>query len=218
MIKVSYIALTSRRYGARASICLVLVLSAYLLCAAIYAATDLASATRPGTNPAEAPWGAAVAGLRLRVTTNKGNYRLLEAVVCQIEIENTGPRNVWQERAAECLWLYTFDVVAPNGQKSPLTMWSKAIIAWHASIPGSGSRDRDEGLKPGEIRPEHPVALNRAFDMTLDGKYTVTVHRQLTNPMDNSKEITLDSNTVTIMISEPPPENETPTTKHKVWP
>jgi hypothetical protein len=146
--------------------------------------------TVPATTPTTTPWGPTVDGVRIRLVTEKTDYRPLEPISSVVDFQNL--RSSDEDILVAFKGSYDFTVKGPNGKDCPLTLWGQDYVY----------RNTDGELKtakPGDVVSEREQVLNRLFDMTLPGNYTLTAHCGWTGT-DPTKSIELVSNPVTITI------------------
>ncbi len=121
----------------------------------------------------------------------------MEAVLPEVEIQNLSGKDILVGSDGHYSYIVEGpdNFSGPDGRICPKTRWGL--------IGGFRSRLVDVStFKAGTTIPEKGMFLNRAYDMTLDGQYTVTAHRNITDPSDPSKFIDLVSNTETISIGD----------------
>jgi len=149
-------------------------------------------------------WGATVAGCRFSVAADKSSYHVSEPIRLRLILENVGEGRI----SASDFSLtsdYMWDLRLPNGDPAPLTLFGKRRV----SFDDVGSA-RSWGLDPGERRivsvsRSDRMYLNRLYDMTLAGEYTLTVKRRFYPAgaecwKDDWEEVS--SNTIKIVVRE----------------
>jgi hypothetical protein len=146
--------------------------------------------TVPTTTPTTTPWGPTVDGVRIRLVTEKADYRPLEPISSVVDFQNL--RSSDEEILVAFKGSYDFEVKGPNGKDCPLTLWGQDYV--YRNTDGEVRT-----AKPGDVVSEREQVLNRLFDMTLPGNYTVTARRGWTGT-DPTKSTELVSNPVTITI------------------
>jgi len=150
-------------------------------------------------------WGPTVAGCRLSVTADQASYHVSEPICLKITLENVGEGRISASRFRSGLSKdYKFDLTLTDGEPAPLTLFGKR----RASLDGAGSF-ASLALAPGEtdtvtVPRFNRLYLNRLYDMTLAGEYTLTVKRRfLPSGFESVKdweEVT--SNTIRIVVRE----------------
>jgi hypothetical protein len=117
-------------------------------------------------------WGKAIEGQAISIATSKTVYTSGEPIILKINFKNTGHNEVLFVRRLP-LAVYDVTVLMPDGTKAPLTLFGTRRFGSR-----SGGSKIIDSLKPGEqVRSE--IELNRVFDMTIDGKYLVSVQRRV---------------------------------------
>lgn len=165
----------------------------------------LAGATMcsPMTDQKEiAEWGPETRGCRFAVTSERQQYRFDQPVRLRLVLENTSESPVSIVRT-NLMAVYRFDVRLPDGNPAPLTL--------------EGRRQRelptDERsivtMEHGQSDSGGVAMLNRLYDMSLRGEYTVTVYRHVFPPGENTKPVQVRSNTLKIVVHERELETET---------
>lgn len=142
----------------------------------------------------------------LTATVDKPVVNGSEAVMLKFSIKNTTDKILnWGPSARSIFKDYQIRVKKVLKDKegketltiAPLTEYGKAAISiftrrgWYTS------------LKAGEATPEHSLAINRFFDMTMPGTYSVTVHlhANLGGSIDNY--ISSGKNELILLASQP---------------
>jgi hypothetical protein len=140
-------------------------------------------------------WGAAKEGCRLALKTSSRQYRFDEPISVAMTLKNDSNNNVKYE-VAKILMSYKFDVRLPDGGAAPLTLEGKKQRSGYVGIIS-------RHLRPSELITEDIPMLNRLYDMTLLGEYTVTAYRRLVLPTGgDGKEIEVQSNSIKITVTE----------------
>lgn len=141
-------------------------------------------------------WGLPNDGWHLSLVIEEKEYLVGQPIGIKVVLQNIG------QDAAKIPWgggnvLYVIpaDVTFSDGEKCPKTFWGeRETFAPH----GSNSLMK---VAPQESDTITSITnLNRAYDMTLDGKYTIVVHRNLPSRADPNKWIDVVSNPVVITI------------------
>jgi len=136
-------------------------------------------------------WGSVKAGLRLALKSSQSRYRFDQPIVLKMTLKNDGNSNVRIALPDSILEMYRVDVRLPNGAAAPLTLKGKSL--WSMGVTG-------QILKPGELTVDTIPMLNRLYDMTLLGEYTVTVSRLQVYPV-KGKPVEVSSNTIKIAVT-----------------
>lgn len=140
-------------------------------------------------------WGAAKEGCRLALKASLQQYRIDQPISVAMTLKNDSNNNVKFE-VAKILMSYKFDVRLPDGGAAPLTLEGKKQSAGYVGVIS-------RHLRPGELITEDIPMLNRFYDMTLSGEYTVTAYRRLVLPTGgDGKEIEMQSNSIKITVTE----------------
>jgi hypothetical protein len=139
-------------------------------------------------------WGKAVEGQAVSISSEKMAYAPGERILLHVRFKNVGRKEVRVLRA-HSLALYKVSLLLPDGKAAPWTLFGKRQL----DGSGEGSRDVDI-LKVGE-ESRVELELTRLFDLSLDGKYTVSVERAVwvdhvvrsaLKATSNKLEITID--------------------------
>jgi len=156
-------------------------------------------------------WGQTVAGCRLSVTADQASYHVSEPIRLKIIMENVGEGRISASRFGSGLTKdYKFDLRLPDGDPAPLTLFGKR----QDSLNGSRSFS-SLTLGPGEtdlvtVPRFNRIYLDRLYDMTLAGEYTLTVKRRFLpsgfESVRDWKEVS--SNTIKIAVREEIEEKE----------
>ena len=137
-------------------------------------------------------WGPAKDGCRLALKASQSRYRFDQPIALQMTLKNDGNSNVRIGLLDSILDMYRVDVRLPSGAAAPLTLEGKRLWSMGAT---------DQTLSPGEMAVETIPMLNRLYDMTLSGEYTVTVSRLQVYPV-KGKVIEVVSNTIKIVVAD----------------
>jgi hypothetical protein len=141
-------------------------------------------------------WGPISEGCRIGLSTDKLVYEFGESVDVSALVENVD-RDKLEVEGSQARFPYEIELYGPNSDEVPLTLWGKQLMKSHF-----GSRAFDS-LSRGQIRTDTFSTLNRTFDMTLNGKYILIIHRRVPSDLDPSAWINIDSNTVIFEIKVP---------------
>jgi hypothetical protein len=168
-------------------------LSCILLLTVLAAASAIHSAFAGATTePATQPWGETNDGLRARVTANPSVHKAGDPIVCNVELENVGDKDVIIGVRSAGVSDFEFEVIFQGVGEVPLTKWG---LAEQLAL----GRVQSKRIKPGEVYAEK-LLVSRAYDMSLDGTYRIAVHRAISIPGDPSKAIHLESNELSLVV------------------
>lgn len=128
-----------------------------------------------GAGPA-ADWGPVFRGLRMSSSVERARCQTTQPITLEVVIKNTSQEVVFLGGAA--LDYASFDIAVSyigggqsQGGRVPLTRYGQKLFAVF-----DAAKNPPVELKPGEERP-YRFALNRMYDMTLAGTYSVAVNR-----------------------------------------
>jgi hypothetical protein len=121
-------------------------------------------------------WGPNMKGLRMSARLERPRYRAGEPIVVDIVIKNTSKELVFLGFSAEDTASFEIVVSYTGGGltqagRMPLTKYG----TWRFT-PFDASKNIQISLKGGEER-RYRFPLNRMYDMTLDGDYSIVVNR-----------------------------------------
>jgi hypothetical protein len=139
----------------------------------------------------DAPMG----GYYITLTTSHDRYNASDSIDLRVELRNTGRRELAFGIGSS--FPYDVDVLGPDGGPAARTQWGRRPSASFVASEGSHRMGR---LAAGAVVEDDLSMLNREFDMTLDGQYTITVRRRFSSELDSSAEIEVFSNPVVIRI------------------
>src|ERR1035437_309644 len=151
------------RYFAAGSACLVLAVSVLAL-----------SAETKGEEPSQ--WGPQTDGGCVSLKATQSKFRFDQPVALQIVVKNMGDKRLYLLRTG-LLFMYRFDVRGPDGKPCPLTREGS-----REAVGGANGLRDSIGLDPGKSNVSKVEMLNRIYDMSLMGKYTVTAYRTVILP------------------------------------
>jgi hypothetical protein len=150
-------------------------------------------ATPPPMPPAPV-WGQAVGGLRISATANKDRYACGEPVILSVIVQNVATRDVgisYNVPAETDFWI---TVVDRDGTQIPLTRF------------GTRNNPSNSFFRRLLDRPVHPggelkwtLVPSRVADMTLLGRYTITVSHDVVVPGVARR---VDSNPVVVSVDD----------------
>lgn len=143
---------------------------------------------------------------RLSVTADKESYKFGSPVNLTLKFENLGSRSVSVANITRAD-TYEFDLSLPKSvamsdgdmpERSPLTLRGRAMV--HA-MKNHGS-NQVATLDSGKSVVVQIPTLNRVYDMTLTGEYTLVVRRELPSPEEKSESREVVSAPVSIRITD----------------
>lgn len=142
----------------------------------------------------ELQWGPATSGWRLSASLDRDAFKVDEAIHVAVVFENVaGQEQPYGAKGKD--FDYDLDCRDPQGRRMPLSQYGQRMMD-----------NREEGryilhqLPPGG-KLVNDILLSRNVDMTLPGKYTLTVRREVF-PHDGRKEPPVVSNSCTFEIKE----------------
>jgi hypothetical protein len=155
-----------------------------------------AGPTTPAPAPPSPVWGQAAGGFRISATANKDRYACGEPVILSVIVQNVDtrdrefPYDVLQERD---FWI---TVVDEHGKQMPLTRFGTHINPTNGFF---------EASMPRTIHPRGELTWtlvpSRVADMTLLGRYTITVSHQIALP-GNPGPSRVVSNPVVVSVGD----------------
>lgn len=160
-------------------------------------------------------WGPIIEGCRFSIVADHDSYPVGEPIRLRMRIENVGDEVVYLLGSQYDIWQtdgFRFDVRMPNGpvllsesesKPLPLTREGKR----RRELPSSGF---SPPFNPGESAATSVAMLNRIYDMSVRGEYSVTVYWQISLPQSGDKDqpIEVKSNTLKIIVRERKEEEE----------
>ena len=167
---------------------------------------------RPGTaDDGGRAWGKSIAGQAISIATDKAAYAPSQRIVLNIRLKNVGKVDV---RLSRAYVLYDYDVTVllvggrdrnaaydgptgpvqaiPENGQVPHTLLGKVRLE-----SGRGGGHSYPVLKPGQYAAA-AIDLTRLFDMSLEGKYVVSVKRSVLSGGGVAKEATSNELEVTV--------------------
>lgn len=163
-----------------------------LLPSVVMAETDLKSEVK---KPPERVWGKPVEGQRLSISAEKRTYCPGERIFLNICFQNVGQTDV-EITVCRPLGVFEINVLLPEGKPAPFTLKGKR--SYDNSSMGS--------MSARVVKPQEQICtdieLNRLFDMTLNGKYSVTVRRIVWKAGVFQRNLKAVSNTLEITVDE----------------
>jgi hypothetical protein len=118
-----------------------------------------------------------------------------ESIWCDISVANKGQKNVSYEHISDYRD-FIIHVADAAGQPLPLTRFGNTVIAGNS---GELKKVTIKFLAPGENLFRH-YNLARLFDLTVAGKYTLTISREID---DQSEKHVLKVESIEFTVSEP---------------
>jgi hypothetical protein len=142
------------------------------------------------TNQVKREWGQQTQGLALSIMTSNKNFSVEEPIALNISLKNVGKEDTVVPVALP-LALYEIKIKLPNKQAALLTSYGTNAIdnAQEGSVA-------HHILKPGE-ETASVVSLDKIFDLSSKGKYTVSVTRRVRK---NNEWTDLISNEIEIIV------------------
>ena len=117
-------------------------------------------------------WGKEVEGSRFGIAPLQPSCRYDQPVKVRMTIKNVG-QEASHVLITDLMHVYRFDVRLPDGKPAPLTLEGNRMMDDTNSTGVSFHK-----LEPGEFHTGR-LTLNRYYDMTLLGEYTVTIYRKV---------------------------------------
>lgn len=143
------------------------------------------------TNNAMINWGEVTNGCRYSVRTDQKEYHYSQPVHLLMTLENIGDGPVYV-LLANVSQMYRVDLRLPNGELSPPTL--EGLRQSQSFATGI------QILDPGKTAYDSIPSLNRLYDMTLAGEYSLTVYRRLILPGHKDDWAEVPSNHTKIII------------------
>jgi hypothetical protein len=174
-----------------------------------------ASVARAGEPSAD--WGPVLKGLQMSSRVDRSRYRADEPIMVEVVIKNTSKEVVFLGMSIDDQ--ASFDIAVSLNEsgagglgRMPLTKYGARRFA-----PLNAAKNIPIRLKEGEER-RYRFPLNRMYDMTLDGKYSVVVNRSIPGrsrydsdghmrAVEGDKPDELVSNKLFVVISDSAPQN-----------
>lgn len=140
-------------------------------------------------------WGKETQGHAISIIAKNEVVSPGEPIILTISLKNVGTADIRVLETAP-LAAYDIEVLGPNGEKVPLTLYGK--ISLESNREGSRSVSI---LKPG-AESSVEIHLNRMFDFTIPGKYTVSVQRAIWKADTSPQKLKAISNKVNLTVDE----------------
>jgi hypothetical protein len=162
-------------------------------------------------------WGPVLKGLQMSSRVERSRYRADEPIMVEVVIKNTSKEVVFLGMSVDDQ--ASFEVVVSLNEsgagglgRMPLTKYG----AWRFA-PLDAAKNIPIRLKEGEER-RYRFPLNRMYDMTLDGNYSVVINRSIPGrsrydsdghmpAIEGDKPDELVSNKLIVVISDSAPQN-----------
>lgn len=143
------------------------------------------------------PWGNTVEGCRIRVTAGRNEYKVGDPIDLSITLQNRDRKELDDVSDP----IYEIKVILHGHGEALLTRWGKREMysMRHYSIQNASVK-----LSTGQSSTYKFSTLNRAFDMTLSGKYDVEVQRRVSSELDPKAYVDVFSNVLTLNVVERP--------------
>lgn len=126
-------------------------------------------------------WGEKSAGVHIALTISRATYAISEGIECRVQIQNTGESDFSFE-VLPLFRTFTFEVKNAKGETVELTAYGKKIVS--ASDEGETMRMQ---LKKGESYSCQVFHLERIYDFSQDGEYTIAVSLSLPRESPDKK-------------------------------
>ncbi len=152
----------------------------------------LIGSVQAGNNNDAGHWGPATEGCRVMIRPDKVEYDPGEPITIHISLQNES-RDLL--RVMDSGMPYSVDVLWQNSvSTAPLTEWGQ----WLAS-PFTLTSTNVISLERGGVYRDE-LLLNRAYDMTRDGKYEVTLRWGVRSEIDPHATVQVTSNTIVLSV------------------
>jgi hypothetical protein len=165
--------------------------------------------------PEARPWGAQVSGQALSISTDKQTYEAGERIVLDVRLRNFGSAGVGIVCGLGPAANEEYNVVivesphmpgvdehgipfVPPGGVVPLTLYGR-----RAFDRGGGSSGGIGTLRPGTEK-SHTLDLTHLFDMSLDGKYRISMSRYVWGIPRTEPPKKATSNTIELTVKYTP--------------
>lgn len=142
----------------------------------------------------QAVFGPETKGCRFSVATDRPSYRYDQPIPLQLVLKNVGKKPVTVNFTGS-LMMYRFDVRGPNGKPVPLTLEGKRQSNFAPQFELVTA-----SLGPGRSDVGGIAMLNRYYDMTRLGEYTVTAYRHFIWLKGEKNAFEVPSNTIKIVV------------------
>lgn len=144
---------------------------------------------------AKREWGKETQGHAISIMAKNAVVSPGDPIILTISLKNVGTEDIRVLETAP-LAAYAIEVLGPNGEKVPLTLYGKLSLESHRL----GSRSVSI-LKPG-AESSVEIHLNRMFDFTIPGKYTVSVQRAIWKAETDPQTLKTISNKVNLTVDD----------------
>jgi hypothetical protein len=143
----------------------------------------------------EQQWGPKTDGLAISVYVARPSYRAGEQIDLHLDLKNAGSSPAILVR--QSAWAdYSLVMRTQNGVELPPTPYVQDRI--EAAMEG---RQATSELQPGQMT-EDTLELDRAYDLSVPGRYTIRVTRKVFRPGNYGEMVTLTSNELIIELVE----------------
>lgn len=134
-------------------------------------------------------------GCQFSLSSSKVTYRYDQSVPLRFEIKNVNVESVGMSRD-HLFDMYRFDVRLPDGEPAPLTLYGK-LLNQRPFFGSSVFINLDRGMTD-----THELsAINRIYDMTLEGEYMITVYRKNFSVNGTVMKTEVASNELKVVVS-----------------
>jgi hypothetical protein len=138
-------------------------------------------------------WGAISEGCRISLTSDKEQYNFGDPINLHVVLQNVDRKELRIFEGAH--FPYRIEMYLPNNEDGTLTLWGHTQT--RAEIAASNIRII---LMQGQTQADDFITLNRAYDMSLDGKYAIVAHRIVPSETDPKAWVDVVSNPIVIEI------------------
>lgn len=142
---------------------------AMVLCVGL-CVTTLSGGTGQGEETSVSRWGPTSRGCRLSIQATQPSFRYDQPIRVELILANVGekPVRIFEEPV---MVMYRIQVKSPDGEAAPLTAEGQRQMK---ELENEAAR-RSITINPGKTFSDRIVMLNRLYDMTIQGEYTVTI-------------------------------------------
>jgi hypothetical protein len=123
-------------------------------------------------------WGPVKKGLQMSGRVDRARYRADEPIMLEVAIRNTSKKSVFLGMSATDTSSFDIAVSYVGGGLTQVGRMPLTKYATWRFAPFDATKNIAISLKEGEVR-RYRFPLNRMYDMTLDGKYSVVVNRSI---------------------------------------
>jgi hypothetical protein len=140
-------------------------------------------------------WGPTKEGCRIAVVARQTEYRYDQPIALDIILQNTNTEDIQVFRTA-LLSMYRIEVKLPDGNAAPFTLEGRRCGVDRADAVGG----YPDVIEAGKSAKDAVTMLNRFFDMTKVGDYTVTVHHIMVYPHGSDKAVEVSSQPIVVKV------------------